>query len=126
GDPTASGRVGMSSFLGFATTTPDDNYLKVKFDDIDDNIGGHDIQGGWVAMSQHYFISVFVPPAETVNSFSFRRNALNEYIGGFTTPEFTVAPNSNASREMGFYAGPKDQYRLKEIAPWLDRTIDYG
>jgi len=126
GDPTASGSVGMSSFLGFATTTPDDNYLKVKFDDIDDNIGGHDIQGGWVAMSQHYFISVFVPPVETVNSFSFRRNAQNEYIGGFTTPEFTVAPNSNASREMGFYAGPKDQYRLKEIAPWLDRTIDYG
>src|SRR5690606_7236302 len=101
GDPTASGRVGMSSFLGFATTTPNDNYLKVKFDDIDDNIGGHDIQGGWVAMSQHYFISVFVPPAETVNSFSFCRNALTEYIGGFTTPEFTVAPNSNASREMG-------------------------
>lgn len=125
-DPTQSSGFGMASFLGFATTTPDDNYLKIPFGDIDGNQPGHDIEGGWIAMSQHYFISVFVPPAETRNSFSFRRNNQNEYIGGFTTPEFTVAANSNASREMGFYAGPKDQYRLREIAPWLDRTIDYG
>ena len=125
-DPTQTSGFGMASFLGFSTTTPEDNYLKIPFSDIDSNLGGHEIDGGWVALSQHYFISVFVPPAETRNTFSFRRNNLNEYIGGFTTPEFTVAPNSTGSRAMGFYAGPKDQYRLGEIAPWLDRTIDYG
>ncbi len=125
-DPTQTSGFGMASFLGFSTTTPEDNYLKIPFSDIDSSQGGHEIDGGWVALSQHYFISVFVPPAETRNAFSFRRNNLNEYIGGFTTPEFTVAPNSTGSREIGFYAGPKDQYRLREIAPWLDRTIDYG
>lgn len=125
-DPTQTSGFGMASFLGFSTTSMEDNYFKIPFDDISGNYPSHDVEGGWVALSQHYFISVFVPPAETRNTFSFRRNSQNEYIGGFTTPEFTVAPNSSASRDISFYAGPKDQYRLAEIAPWLDRTIDYG
>ncbi|MBU2098053.1 MAG: membrane protein insertase YidC [Gammaproteobacteria bacterium] len=125
-DPTQTSGFGMASFLGFSTTSNEDNYIKIPFGDIDASVPSHDLDGGWVALSQHYFISVFVPPAETRNSFSFRRNNLNEYIGGFTTPEFTVPGNSSFSQDMGFYAGPKDQYRLAEIAPWLDRTIDYG
>jgi YidC/Oxa1 family membrane protein insertase len=125
-DPTQASGFGMASFLGFSTRSPTDNYLKIPFSDIDETSLSHDIDGGWVALSQHYFISVFVPPAESRNSFSFRRNNLNEYIGGFTTPAFTIEPGSAWSQEIGFYAGPKDQYRLGEIAPWLDRTIDYG
>jgi YidC/Oxa1 family membrane protein insertase len=125
-DPTRGSAFGMASFLGFATTSNDDNYRKIPFSDIDSGIPSHEINGGWVALGQHYFISAFIPSAETTNSFSFRRNNLNEYIGGFTSSEFTVAPGNRAMQQMSFYAGPKDQYRLKEIAPWLDRTIDYG
>lgn len=125
-DPTQGSAFGMSSFLGFATTATDDNYLKIPFGDIDNGRPAHELEGGWVAFSQHYFISVFIPPADTRNSFSFRRNAQNEYIGGFTSTEFVVPANSQGSRELTFYAGPKDQYRLKEVAQWLDRTIDYG
>jgi len=125
-DPTQTSGFGMASFLGFSTRSPNDNYVKIPFADINDTSLSHDIDGGWVALSQHYFISVFVPPSESRNSFSFRRNNLNEYIGGFTTSAFTVEPGSTGSQEIGFYAGPKDQYRLGEIAPWLDRTIDYG
>lgn len=125
-DPTQASGFGMASFLGFSTSSPNDNYLKIPFADINDTSLSHDIDGGWVALSQHYFISVFVPPSGSRNSFSFRRNNLNEYIGGFTTSAFTVEPGSTGSQEIGFYAGPKDQYRLGEIAPWLDRTIDYG
>lgn len=125
-DPTRGSGFGMASFLGFASTSTDDNYMKISFSDIDSGVSSHELNGGWVALSQHYFISAFVPSAETRNSFSFRRNAQNEYIGGFTSSEFVVAPGSTGSQQMSFYAGPKDQYRLKEIAPWLDRTIDYG
>lgn len=125
-DPTRGSGFGMASFLGFASTAIDDNYMKISFSDIDSGISSHELNGGWVALSQHYFISAFVPSAESRNSFSFRRNAQNEYIGGFTSSEFVVAPGSVGSQQMSFYAGPKDQYRLKEIAPWMDRTIDYG
>lgn len=125
-DPTRGSGFGMASFLGFATTASDDNYIKISFGDVDDGRPSHEIEGGWVALSQHYFISAFVPPAQMRNNFSFRRNNAGEYIGGFTSPEFVVPANSSATQGMSFYAGPKDQYRLAEIAPWLDRTIDYG
>lgn len=125
-DPTRGNSLGMRSFLGFATTSPDDNYAKIPFDDIASGRAGHEMEGGWVAMSQHYFISVFVPSVETRNTYSFRRNNAGEYIGGFTTNEFVVPPGSRAGQQISFYAGPKDQYRLRDIAPWLDRTIDYG
>ncbi|HDZ08656.1 membrane protein insertase YidC [Pseudohongiella sp.] len=124
-DPTQGSGFGMASFLGFATTSSDDNYVKIPFDEVEER-ASHEIDGGWVALGQHYFISAFVPPQQSRNSFSFRRNSQNEYIGGFTSSEFVVAPNSNNVQQMSFYAGPKDQYRLGEIAPWLDRTIDYG
>lgn len=125
-DPTRGSGFGMASFLGFASTAIDDNYMKINFNDIDSGVSSHELNGGWVALSQHYFISAFVPSAESRNSFSFRRNAQNDYIGGFTSSEFVVDPGSVGSQQMSFYAGPKDQYRLKEIAPWMDRTIDYG
>lgn len=124
-DPTRGSRVGMSSYLGFATTSPDSNYVKIPFDDVDGGRAGHDMEGGWVAMSQHYFISVLVPSADTRNTYSFRR-VNQEYIAGFTASEFLIPAGSRGGQQMSFYAGPKDQYRLKEIAPWLDRTIDYG
>ncbi len=79
-------------------------------------------------MSQHYFLSAWIPPADTLNTFSMRRSPQNssEYIAGFTGPEFSVAPGSTVTQEASFYAGPKDQYVLREISPNLDLTIDYG
>ena len=127
-DPSTAAGVGRSSYLGFAATSADDPYFKVPFDDVDEGIEPYQLQGGWIAMSQHYFLSAWVPPTDALNTFSMRtspQNA-NEYIGGFTSAEFTVAPGSSATQSLGFYAGPKDQYSLREISPNLDLTIDYG
>ncbi len=124
-DPTTGSGFGMQSFLGFATTSPDDNYIKIEFDDIESGRPAHEMEGGWMAFSQHYFISAWIAP-ESRNQFSTRTNSQGEYIGGFTTSEFSVPPGETVTRHTGFYAGPKDQYRLAEIAQWLDRTIDYG
>ena len=127
-DPSSVGGVGMSSFLGFAATSVDDPYYKVEFADVDSGITPHQLTGGWIAMSQHYFLSAWIPSADTLNTFSMRRSPQNasEYIAGFTGPEFSVAPGSTATQEAAFYAGPKDQYVLREISPNLDLTIDYG
>jgi len=127
-DPSSMGGIGMSSFLGFAATAPNDPYYKVQFDDIDNSRVPHELTGGWIAMSQHYFLSAWIPSSDTLNTFSLRRSPQNssEYIAGFTGPEFTVAPGTSATQEVSFYAGPKDQYALREISPNLDLTIDYG
>jgi YidC/Oxa1 family membrane protein insertase len=127
-DPSSAGGVGMSSFLGFALTSTDDPYFKVAFEDINNAMPSHERAGGWIGLSQHYFLSAWVPSSESVNTFSTRTNPQNpsEFIGGFTSQEFSVAPGAVASQNLGFYAGPKDQYALREISTNLDLTIDYG
>lgn len=127
-DPSSVGGVGMSSFMGFAATSLDDPYYKVEFSDIDNGIPAHELTGGWIAMSQHYFLSAWIPASDSLNTYSLRRSPQNpsEYIAGFTGPEFTVAPGTSVTQQASFYAGPKDQYVLREISPNLDLTIDYG
>lgn len=127
-DPSSVGGVGMSSFMGFAATSIDDPYYKVEFGDVDSGITPHELTGGWIAMSQHYFLSAWIPSSDSLNTYSLRRSPQNpnEYIAGFTGPEFIVAPGTTLTQEAAFYAGPKDQYVLREISPNLDLTIDYG
>lgn len=114
------------TYLGFVTTSNEDPYQKIDFDDIDDAPTSIEMKGGWIGFSQHYFLSAWIPNSSVVNSVSTRRNTSNQYYGGFASEAFVVEPNSEASHTMQFYAGPKEQSRLKKIAPNLDLAIDYG
>lgn len=124
-DPSDAG--GFSrNFLGFAATSQDDPYIKIEFEDIDDGVPSIDMTGGWIAFSQHYFLSAWIPDQSQQNSFTTRKNSANQYIGGFVSPAFTVAPGSTGSQTVRFYAGPTNQNLLAELAPNLNLTIDYG
>ena len=124
-DPSSVGGFGRT-FLGFVTTTSDDPYIKVDFDDIDDRSESAETLGGWIGFSQHYFLSAWIPNQKEVNRFTTRKNQANQYFGEFTSGAFSVPANSTASYKIQFYSGPKDQYALAEISPNLDLTIDYG
>jgi YidC/Oxa1 family membrane protein insertase len=124
-DPSDAGGF-ANTYLGFVTTDVDDPYIKVEFDDIDSGVSNHDMEGGWIGFSQHYFISAWVPGTDTVNRFSLRRNNSNQYFGGFTSSALTVEPGETASQTIQYFAGPKDQYVLAEVSPNLELTIDYG
>lgn len=126
-NPVKSAGLGMQPFLGAATTTTEDNYYKLDFDDLADENFKHQKQGGWVAMVQHYFLSAWVPPAEDLNSFQlFKLNNADMYFLQFTGEPFTVAPGATGEKSVGFYAGPKDIRTLEQIAPYLDLTVDYS
>lgn len=125
-DPGAdSAGFGMQSYLGSATTTNDDPYKKISFKDIKNKKTRFQNTGGWVAMIQHYFVSAWIPnPNESYNYYTKEtKSGLN--VIGFLTP-FTVEKNEIKTIGAQFYAGPKYQYRLQEIAPNLDLTVDYG
>ncbi|PCH62518.1 MAG: membrane protein insertase YidC [SAR86 cluster bacterium] len=124
-DPSSAGGFGRT-YLGFVNTTIDDPYIEYEFDDIDDGTKTSTMTGGWVAFSQHYFVSAWIPNVDSNNRFTTRKNASNQYIGEFTSESFEVAANTSGSYSMQFYAGPTDQYRLDEISPNLGLTIDYG
>ena len=124
-DPSSVGGFGRT-FLGFVTTSTDDPYIKIEFDDIDGRSESVETPGGWVGFSQHYFLSAWIPNQESVNRFTTRKNESSQYLGEFTGSAFSVPANSTGNYQIQFYAGPKDQYSLAEISPNLDLTIDYG
>ena len=125
-DPSMSGGFKLNTFLGAAIKTPDDPYVKYDFEDIEDGIDAVEITGGWIAFSQHYFLGSWIPDGTSLNNFTMRRNNAGEYLLTFVNPKLVVAPGETAYVAASFWAGPKDQYRLEEISPDLQLTIDYG
>ena len=125
-DPSDAGGFGRT-YLGFVTTMADDPYIEIEFDDIDDN-GSDTIEttGGWVGFSQHYFITAWVPDSESLNRITTRKNGNDQYYGEFTSSAFQVAAGETGNHNIQYYAGPKDQYVLRDISPGLDKTIDYS
>lgn len=126
-NPNRSSGMGMQPFLGASTSTNEKNYLKLSFDDIADEPLTHKKEGGWVAMVQHYFLSAWVPPQDSVNEFRmFKSKNADMYYFQFTGQPTRVAPGTKGEIAAGFYAGPKDIKTLEKISPYLDLTVDYS
>ena len=113
-------------FYGGATTTLENRYEKLEFDDLDEQSVGFTQQGGWIAFLQHYFLSAWVPPANEQNRFEASRSRDGNYLYRTIGQAKQIAPGDQGIWQAGFYAGPKDQIRLEEIAPYLNMTVDYG
>ncbi len=131
-DPSViAGAFGIASFLGAATNKVDpastkiDGYHKLPFDEMAEKPLKVQQEGGWLAFVQHYFMSAWIPAKNQQNNFETTSRD-NMHLGWFTGSSQTVAPNASADFGAQFYAGPKDQYRLREISPGLDLTVDYG
>jgi YidC/Oxa1 family membrane protein insertase len=77
-------------------------------------------------MIQHYFLSAWIPNPEQTHTYSARVTRSGFNIGGFTSPPLALDPGQSGTVGAGFYAGPKDQYRLEEISPYLELSVDYG
>jgi len=125
GDPSASGGMGMSAYLGPAFSFPDDKYYRYDFDDMDDANLQRSAPGGWVGMLQHYFVSAWVPNPEQQHNYSTRVNK-NTYIAGFVSPALELQGGQSGATSADFYAGPKIQADLEAISENLDLVVDYG
>ena len=117
----------MQPFLGAALRQPEKNYAKFDFSDIEDESVKTSIEGGWVAMVQHYFITAWIPPADELNNFTLRKLSNQDmYLLSFTGAPISVPVGESANYKASFYIGPKDQDALIGMAEYLDRTLDYG
>lgn len=125
-DPSETTSMGLQSFVGAATTSDEERYEKIDFDDFQESPLKRKQQGGWIAMLQHYFVSAWIPEAEQAHTYQTRKNNLGENIAGFVSPVMTVAPATQGQVSAQLYLGPKLQHRLEQISPYLDLTIDYG
>ena len=126
-DPNVvSGGLGMSSYLGAAASTATQTFKKFPFDDLAETPLKESMTGGWVSIIQHYFIGAWIPDAKSVNELSSVTTADKMHILRFTSPLQTINSNDSGEFSARFYAGPKDQYALRDIAPGLELSVDYG
>ncbi len=130
GQPPADEEVnsmGLKPYVGGATRAKDELYKKLSFEDIEEEPFKEKVDGGYIAMVQHYFVSAWVPEKGREYTYQARKLADQDiYLLGFTSPLLTIPVGQTLVTGAQFYVGPKDQYRLEEIAEGLDLTVDYG
>ncbi len=126
-NPIVSSGLGMKPFLGAATTTVDTNYKKYSFSKLEDEKVKHSRTGGWVAMVQHYFLSAWIAPENSENTYELRKSKNKDiYYLQFTSSPFSVPAGKQGEQSFQFYAGPKDIRSLEKLSPHLDLTVDYS
>lgn len=119
--------MGLAPYVGAATFIEGAPYTKLEFDDIEETPWRESVAGGYVAMVQHYFLTAWVPDPDTTHVYRGRKLASQDlYLFEFTSPTFVVPPGAVGVESAAYYLGPKDQYRLEQISPGLDLTVDYG
>lgn len=116
------------SYNGAAWFSSGDGMRKMSFSDIRSRNYTDDIQGGWLAFIQHYFLAAWIPPEQQLNRFATRSvvgDQLPRFVVSATSPQVTVDDGQTHVFTARLFAGPKLQNRLNEVADGLVLTVDY-
>ncbi len=117
----------IPTYTGGVIYTPDKKYQKIDFEDMAAQRLAREATGGWVAMSQHYFVGALIPEAHGPVQFYTDTQSGNRYVIGYKSINpVTIGAGAKTSLDGRLYAGPKEQDRLEQVAPGLALTIDYG
>jgi len=116
----------MPTFTGGAYFTQADKFKKLSFKDMGKNDLSKTTSDGWVGLLQHYFVSAWIPKEGVTRQFYSKKLADNIYSIGTKSDIGVIAPGANAEVEARYYAGPQNQEVMKQVAPGLEYTVDYG
>ena len=126
---TGAGLFAFPSYFGAAISSEDKRYEKITFDELNETLGvspGRTITDGWLAMVEHYFLGAWIPDPK--QSFQYEGGLFqgNTYFLRAVGQPVSIAPGAENTFTASLYGGPKITDTLKEIAPKLDLTVDYG
>ena len=122
-----NGNAFIRTYTGGVVYNDEIKYEKYDFDDIAEENLNYQLSDGWIAMIQHYFLAAWIPEAGKNNLFFSRYNRnIDHYTLGTRTSAITIDAGQTGEITSRFVVGPKLQYKLDEIAPGLDLTVDYG
>lgn len=114
-------------YIGASYYTPQAKYHKAPFPRMVKHPLHVTATGGWVAVSQHYFLGAAIPSATTPAIFYSSVLAGPRYVVGYKTARpLVVAPGQTGVLTTRLFLGPKKPSILKAVAPGLDLTVDYG
>ncbi|MDB2589591.1 membrane protein insertase YidC [Candidatus Thioglobus sp.] len=115
----------MPTYTGGAKYDDQEVYEKIEFDEFNEQPETTS-KGGWSAMIQHYFFVAMIPESESTHNYSSKVND-GKYLLTVVNPAQDVASGSSAKLgKNALYIGPKEQIHIGNLAPGLDKTVDYG
>lgn len=113
------------SYRGPAYYNGSDGYEKLTIKDLGEKALDKQFSGGWIASVKQYFVAAAIPTAhEQARYFAHTRDG--KYALGYNLAPLAVAAGGRATTDMRLFLGPKKQGLLKQVAPGLPRTVDYG
>ncbi|URJ31324.1 membrane protein insertase YidC [Blochmannia endosymbiont of Camponotus sp.] len=116
----------LYSYRGPAYSTDKQKYQKYSFKDIKNmNLNIH-TSNGWIAMSQKYFATAWIPLTQGSNTFYTTYHKNDSVSIGFRSDSIFIPVGEQGELKSILWMGPKSQEKMKTIAPNLDLMIDYG
>jgi YidC/Oxa1 family membrane protein insertase len=127
---THNAEAGQSSFIrtymGGVIYSPEEKYEKINFEDMVKQDLDRTITGGWAAMLQHYFLGAMIPEADEPERYYTNTLSNERFVIGMISPARTVPADASTVFTTRLYVGPKLQDEMKQVAPGLELTVDYG
>jgi YidC/Oxa1 family membrane protein insertase len=121
-----SGFSHIGSYTGASYSNPGHHrYQKLTFKEMSKAPLDVDVNGGWVAMQQRYFLTAWIPSADSKTRL-YSRASYGDYAIGAVSQVIKLAPGATYAMGAQLYLGPEISDILKPIADGLDLTIDYG
>ena len=121
----------LYTYTGAAYYDDDEKFSKIDFSDIEANNFLKNTNNSWISMIEHYFFTAWLPtlnsaePQTIYTRFSIE-NANKQYLIGSVGNYKNIEPDMEVTFNSRLYVGPKTQAEIKELAPGLDLTVDYG
>jgi YidC/Oxa1 family membrane protein insertase len=114
------------SLNGAAWWSPEEKYEKRKYPDfVEDGPLDQQVTGGWVGLSQHYFLGAWIPQKDQPALFALgTRGSLHSIAA--RGPRVTLAPGQQITSDATLWVGPKLAAQLEPVAPGLEKAMDYG
>jgi YidC/Oxa1 family membrane protein insertase len=114
------------TYMGGVIYSPEEKYEKVKFEEMQEQDLDRSVTDGWVAMLQHYFLGALIPERGSEEHFYTKTLSNARYVIGMIAPQRTVAAGESGVFSTRLFIGPKLQDEMKQVAPGLELTVDYG
>lgn len=115
----------MPTFSGGARYNDEEIYEKINFEDFD-SAEKTTSKGGWIAMLQHYFMAVWIADKNLRHTYSSAKHNDNYLLTTVNQGTIIPAKTTKTLSSNTLYIGPKEQIRIDNAAPGLNKTVDYG
>jgi YidC/Oxa1 family membrane protein insertase len=108
---------------------------EVAYDDLQDaKTISEDTTGGWIGITDKYWLAALVPDQKTKVKTNFihrRSNNIDKYQADFLGGRFDIGPGASVATTSHLFVGAKElskleEYREKLNIPLFERAIDFG